>query len=157
MNYRTVYFDANSNMEQLRTLQAGDDLSLQVVEETSAQQPFGTGKKLVREIWVVRENEKLAGFGGLGQRPDPSTERGIVTNSGGVTGAPVGAVLPGEIHEGAIQTSVGEFTGQAPCWNCEPQPGWGYNTVTPEEKKANKSDYGTDVAKPNLMKGYSGK
>ena len=157
MAYRTVYFDDQSNMEQLRQIQAGDDLSLQVVEETTAAQPFGTGRKMVREFWVVRENEKLAGFGGLGQRPDPSTERGIVTNSGGVTGAPVGAVLPGEIAEGAVQTTVGNYTGQAPCWNCEPQPGWGYNTVAPEEKKQNKSDYGTDAAKPNVLKGYSGK
>lgn len=157
MAYRTMYFDDKTNMEQLKSVQAGDDISVQVMEETTAQQPFGTGRKMVREIWVVRGNEKLAGFGGLGQRPNPATERGIVTNSGGVTGGAVGAVLPGEVKEGVVQTSIGEFTGAAPCWNCEPQPGWGYNTVAPETKLQNKSDYGADPAKPNLVKGYSGK
>lgn len=157
MAYRTVYFDDRTNMDQIRTIETGDDLSLQVYEETTAGQPFGTGKKIVREVTVIRGNEKLAGFGGLGQRPNPSTERGIVTNSGGVTGAAVGAVLPGAADGGSISTTVGEFTGAAPCWNCEPQPGWGYNTVAPETKLQNKSDYGADPAKPNLLKGYAGK
>ena len=94
MNYRTVYFDDKTNMDQVRA-PAGDDIILQVFEETTQQQPFGTGRKLVREISVMRGNEKLAGFGGLGQRPNPMTERGIVTNSGGVTGGISGGVLPG--------------------------------------------------------------
>lgn len=157
MNSLTIYFDEKTNMDQMRTLNAGDDLAVQVFEETTASQPFGTGRKLVREVTVLRGNEKLAGFGGLGQRPNPTTERGIVTNSGGVTGGAVGAILPGEVKDGVVTTSVGEFTGAAPCWNCEPQPGWGYNTVAPETKIQNKSDYGTDNAKPNLLKGYSGK
>ncbi|HWC51100.1 MAG TPA: hypothetical protein VG453_05410 [Nitrospira sp.] len=152
MNYRTVYLDDKSNMDQIRTLEAGDDIILQVFEETTAAHPFGTGRKLVREISVLRGNEKLAGFGGLGQRPNPMTERGIVTNSGGITGAPSGAVLPGTAT-GPVTTGIAEFTGAAPCWNCEPQPGWGYQTVAPETKVQNKSDYGTDVAKPNLIKG----
>ena len=100
----------------------------------------------------MRANEKLAGFGGLGQRPNPMTERGIETNSGGVTGGPVGGVLPGTAT-GVVTTGISEFTGAAPCWNCEPQPGWGYQTVAPETKMQNKSDYGSDVAKPNLVKG----
>ncbi len=157
MNSLTVYFDDKTNMDQIRTLNAGDDLSLQVFEETSAHQPFGTGKKIVREVWTVRGNEKLAGFGGLGQRPNPATERGIVTNSFTPTGGPIGGILPGTADGGSISTSVGEFTGAAPCWNCEPQPGWGYNTVAPETKVQNKSDYGADMAKPNLLKGYQGK
>ena len=53
------------------------------------------GRKLVREVYLFRGNEKLAGFGGLGQRPNPETERGIETNSGSGTGAIVGSVLPG--------------------------------------------------------------
>lgn len=146
MSSLTAYFDEKTNMEQIKALNAGDDLSLQVVEATTANQQFGTGKKLVREVLVLRGNEKLAGFGGLGQRPNPMTERGIETNSGSGTGGIVGSVLPGTITSGVVTTSIGEFTGTAPCWNCEPQPGWGYGTT-------NKSDYGTDTNKPNLVKG----
>jgi hypothetical protein len=152
MNYRTVYFDDKTNMDQIRSLDAGDDVTIQVFEETSASQPFGTGRKLVREISVLRGNEKLAGFGGLGQRPNPMTERGIITNSGGITGGITGGVLPGTAT-GVVTTGISEFTGAAPCWNSEPQPGWGYQTVAPETKVQNKSDYGSDVAKPNLVKG----
>ncbi len=152
MVYRTVYLDDRTNMDQMRTIETGDDVMIMAIEETSTSQPYGTGRKLVREITVLRGNEKLAGFGGLGQRPNPMTERGINTNSGSVSGGPVGGVLPGTAT-GVVTTGVGEFTGAAPCWNCEPQPGWGYNTVAPETKMPNKSDYGSDVAKPNLIKG----
>ena len=147
MNSLVVYLDDKSNMDQIRTLNAGDDLSLQVVEATTNQQQFGTGKKLVREVVVIRGNEKLAGFGGLGQRPNPRTERGIETNSGSTTGGIGGSVLPGKIDSG-ITSPVGEYTGAAPCWQCEPQPGWG-NAV------GNQSDYGTDYTKPNLVKGLN--
>jgi hypothetical protein len=153
MNYRTVYFDDRTNMDQIRVIETGDDVTIQAIEETTASQPYGTGRKIVREITVLRGNEKLAGFGGLGQRPNPMTERGIETNSGGITGGVAGGVLPGTATGGSIQTTIGEFTGSAPCWNCEPQPGWGYQTVAPETKIQNKSDYGSDVAKPNLVKG----
>jgi hypothetical protein len=152
MSSMTVYLDDKTNMDQIRTLNAGDDLTLQVVEAVTSHQQFGTGRKLVREVTVLRGNEKLAGFGGLGQRPNPDSERAIQTNSGGVTGGPVGGVLPGTAT-GVVTTGISEFTGAAPCWNCEPQPGWGYQTVAPETKVQNKSDYGTDVAKPNLVKG----
>jgi hypothetical protein len=147
MNYLTIYFDDMTNFDQIRTLESGDDVTIQAIEETSVSQPFGTGRKLVREITVIRGNEKLAGFGGLGQRPNPLTERGINTNSGGITGGIGGSVLPGKIDSG-ITSSVGEYTGAAPCWQCEPQPGWG-NAV------GNKSDYGTDYNKPNLVKGLN--
>jgi hypothetical protein len=146
MNYRTVYFDDRTNMDQIRVIEAGDDVTIQAIEETSGAQPFGTGRKIVREVTVLRGNEKLAGFGGLGQRPNPMTERGIETNSGGITGGVPGGVLPGSVTSGHVTTTVGEFTGAAPCWNCEPQPGWGYGDK-------NKSDYGTDYTKPNLVKG----
>jgi hypothetical protein len=147
MNYRTVYFDDKTNFDQIRILESGDDVTIQAFEETSASQPFGTGRKIVREITVMRGNERLAGFGGLGQRPNPATERGINTNSGSTTGGIGGSVLPGQIDSG-ITSPVGEYTGAAPCWQCEPQPGWG-NAV------GNKSDYGTDYTKPNLVKGLN--
>ena len=72
MYYRTVYFDDKTNMIKFVFLKPGDDVTIQAIEETSAAQPFGTGRKLVREFTVMRGNEKLAGFGGLGQRPNPS-------------------------------------------------------------------------------------
>ena len=156
MSSLTLYFDGQTNMDQIRVLNAGDDLSVQVVEAANAkaeQGVYGTGRKLVREVYLFRGNEKLAGFGGLGQRPNPDTERGIVTNSGGGTGGIVGSVLPGAVTTGVVTTTVGEFTGAAPCWNCEPQPGWGYQTLAPETKMQNKSDYGADNQKPNLVKG----
>ena len=156
MNYRTVYFDDRTNMDQIRVLEAGDDVTVQAFEETSVGQPYGTGRKIVREITVLRGNEKLAGFGGLGQRPNPMTERAIETNSGSTTGGMAGSVLPGKVS-GTVDTTISEFTGAAPCWNCEPQPGWGYQTVAPETKiQTNKSDYGAaDYAKPNLVKGLN--
>ncbi|MEQ1655457.1 MAG: hypothetical protein ABL960_07135 [Nitrospira sp.] len=148
MNYRTVYFDSNTNMDQVRVLEAGDDVTVQAIEETSTAQPFGTGRKIVREITVLRGNEKLAGFGGLGQRPNPMTERAIETNSGGITGGVAGSVLPGKVT-GTIDTTISEFTGAAPCWNCEPQPGIGFSGQS-------KSDYGAaDYNKPNLVKGLN--
>ena len=97
---------------------------------------------------MLRGNEKLAGFGGLGQRPNPMTERAIETNSGGITGGVAGSVLPGEV-KGIVDSPIGEFTGAAPCWNCEPQPGIGFSGQS-------KSDYGAaDYTKPNLVKGLN--
>jgi hypothetical protein len=147
MNYRTVYFDDRTNMDQIRVIETGDDVTIQAIEETTAAQPYGTGKKIVREVTVLRGNEKLAGFGGLGQRPNPMTERGIETNSSSMTGGIAGGVIPGKIDSG-ITSPVGEYTGAAPCWQCEPQPGWGNNVGT-------KSDYGTDYTKANLVKGLN--
>ncbi|MBK9306334.1 MAG: hypothetical protein IPM58_04415 [Nitrospira sp.] len=154
MSSKTVYFDDKTNMDQLKVLNNGDDISLQVVEATSSNQEYGTGRKVLREVYLLRGNERLAGFGGLGQRPNPSTERAIETSSGSMTGGVAGSVLPGKIT-GIVDTTIGEFTGSAPCWNCEPQPGWGYKTVTPETKVPNTSDYGTDPSKPNLVKGFN--
>lgn len=156
MNSLIVFFDDKTNMDQIKTINSGDDVTLQVVEATSSTQQFGVGRKIVREITVLRGNEKLAGFGGLGQRPNPSTERAIETNSGSTTGGVAGSVLPGKVT-GTVDTTISEFTGAAPCWNCEPQPGWGYQTVAPETKiQTNKSDYGAaDYSKPNLVKGLN--
>jgi hypothetical protein len=140
-----AYFDELTNMEQIKMLSNGDDVYVQVVEETTSAQPYGTGRKLVREITILRGNEKLAGFGGLGQRPDPATERGIVTQNASTHGGEVGKILPGAIDKAlGFTSSVGEVTGAAPCWNCDPQPGWGYGTST-------KSDYGSSE-KPQFSK-----
>lgn len=141
----TLYLTDRSNMQAIRELNVGDEITAQVMEETTTNQPYGTGKKLVVEVYVTNVVATRKGFGGLGQRPDPANDRAIVTEGGGVTGGVVGAVLPGKIA-GTIDTTIGEFTGSAPCWNCEPQPGWGYQSQ-------GKSDYGTDAAKPNLVKG----
>ncbi|MGE3979481.1 MAG: hypothetical protein AB7F94_18140, partial [Nitrospira sp.] len=154
MSSLTVYFDDRTSLDQIKMLNSGDDISLQVVEAVSRNYPYGSGQKIVREVYLLRGNEKLAGFGGLGQRPNPSTERAIVTTSSTTTGGVAGSVLPGKIT-GTVDTTIGEFTGAAPCWNCEPQPGWGYQTVAPETKMPNKSDYGSDASKPNLIKGFN--
>ncbi len=138
-----LYIDDQTNMEQLKVLKTGDDVTVQAVEQTTKDQPYGTGKKSVRQITVIRGNEKNAGFGGLGQRPDPTTERGIVTENNSTHGGIVGQVLPGEIQSGIV-SSIGEVTGAAPCWNCEPQPGWGFGDK-------NRSDYG-NPDKPNFIK-----
>jgi len=137
------YFDDKTNFDNIKMVQTGDDVMATAVEVTSEKQPFGTGRKMIRDITVIRGNEKLAGFGGLGQRPDPRTERGIVTESGSNHGGVIGQILPGEIQSG-ITSPVGEMTGAAPCWQCEPQPGWGFGTE-------NRSDYGKGE-KPNLVK-----
>jgi hypothetical protein len=144
----TLVIDEHSNLQSLKEINVGDDVSIQVREQTTPEQPFGTGKKLVLEAYVIHVADTRQGFGGLGQRPDPENERSIATNRGGITGGIAGSVLPGEIKSG-ITSSIGEFTGSAPCWQCEPQPGWG-NAAT-----GTKSDYGTDLTKPNLVKGMN--
>jgi hypothetical protein len=142
----TLHLGPHSNMEHIKNLNPGDEVYVEVREETTAAQPFGTGRKMVLEATVYRGASTLAGFGGLGQRPNPMTERGIETNSGSSHGGVVGQVLPGEVKGGSVHTTIGDFTGAAPCWNCAPQPGWGDNG------QANTSDYGTDTSKPNLVK-----
>jgi hypothetical protein len=144
MSELRVSIDDNTNMESLKSIQTGDDVAMQVVEETSAKQPYGTGRKLLREISLLRGNEKLAGFGGLGQRPDPRTERGIITDNASISAWTLGEVMPGGVKSG-IHSDIGEMTGAAPCWQCEPQPGWGY---APKELK---SDYGSSQ-QPELSK-----
>lgn len=141
-----LHLNERSNMQEITRINVGDDVTFQVVEETTEKQPYGTGKKFVVDAYVVNVVATKQGFGGLGQRPDPNGERAINTNRGGYTGGVAGGVLPGTVTEGSVTTTVGQFTGAAPCWNCEPQPGWGYGDK-------NKSDYGTDISNPNLVKG----
>ena len=142
----TLYLSDRSNMQAIRELNVGDDVMVQVTEETSTNQPYGVGRKIVQEVSVLNVVATQKGFGGLGQRPDPFNDSALAAEGGGITGGIAGGVVPGKIT-GTIDTTIGEFTGSAPCWNCEPQPGWGFG-----EKQA-KSDYGTDMAKPNLVKG----
>ncbi len=143
----TLHLTDRSNMQAIKNLNIGDDITIQVMEETTAHQPYGTGRKFVIETYVTHVDATKQGFGGLGQRPDPESERAIATNRGGITGGIAGSVLPGKIDSG-ITSPIGEYTGAAPCWQCEPQPGWG-NAV------GNKSDYGADYNKPNLVKGQN--
>ncbi|NOS83089.1 MAG: hypothetical protein HOP32_16060 [Nitrospira sp.] len=143
-----LVIDEHSNLQSLKEINVGDDVSIQVREQTTPDHPFGTGQKLVLEAYVIHVADTRQGFGGLGQRPDPQNERSIDTNRGGITGGIAGSVLPGKIDSG-ITSTIGEFTGSAPCWQCEPQPGWG-NAAT-----GTKSDYGTDMSKPNLVKGLN--
>lgn len=142
----TLNLTDRSNMQAIKTLNVGDDVTVQVREETSIDQPYGTGRKTVIEAFVTHVDATKQGFGGLGQRPDPENERAIGTSRGGITGGIAGSVLPGKIETG-ITSTIGEFTGSAPCWQCEPQPGWGNAAAS------TKTDYGTDYAKPNLNKG----
>jgi len=141
MSSLTLYLDDNSNVAQLGVLQAGDDVSVQVREEISDRHPYGTGRKLVKNVTVLRGSEKLAGFGGLGQRPDPKTERGIVTENFSSHGGVVGQVIPGEVTSGIV-SPIGEVTGAAPCWQCEPQPGYGFGTTS-------RSDWGSSESPSN--------
>lgn len=141
----TLYLTDRSNMQAIRELNVGDEVTAQVMEETSPDQPFGVGKKVVLEVSVTNVVATRKGFGGLGQRPDPLNDRALAVTGGGITGGVAGGVVPGKVG-GTVDTTIGEYTGSAPCWNCEPQPGWGY-------QKQNKSDYGADLTKPNLVKG----
>jgi len=144
----TLYLTDRSNIQAIKNLNVGDDVTIQVMEETTAHQPYGTGKKFVIETSVTHVDATKQGFGGLGQRPDPESERAIATSRGGITGGIAGSVLPGKIDSG-ITSTIGEFTGSAPCWQCEPQPGWSNGA------SSTKSDYGTDYNKPNLVKGQN--
>src|SRR2546426_10193494 len=113
MSSLTLFIDADTNMEQLRSIGSGDDVIIMAREEVTDRQPYGTGRKLVRDVTVLRGNEKLAGFGGLGQRPDPTTERGINTANDSSHGGVGGQVITGEGTSG-ISSDIGEMTGAAP-------------------------------------------
>lgn len=138
----TLYLTDRSNLEMIKNLNVGDEVTIQAREETNEMHPYGTGRKEVLDVTVTREEETQVGFGGLGQRPDPTTERAINTENFSYHGAPLGEVMPGTVHSGG--SSVGEVTGSAPCWNCAPQPGWGDNGAA-------RTDYGT-VENPSFSK-----
>ena len=128
-------------------IESGDDVAIQAIEETSGSQPFGTGRKLVREVIVIRGNEKFAGFGGLGQRPDPGTERGIITN---VVPVPV-ALAALCFQERSIPASPARWVNiRVPLL-----AGSVNHSQDGAMRVGNKSDYGTDYTKPNLVKGLN--
>ena len=145
LNLQTLYFDDDTNMENVGALNAGDFVAVAVEDETTRAQPFGTGRKMVRTVYVIDGSQVLGGAdnddfgGGLGQRPNPMKYRGIRTNTAGYTGVPEGGLQEGTVTTG-ITSSVGQITGAAPCWNCAPQP----DTVNSRTSKTIATDYGDD-------------
>ena len=157
LNLQTLYFDDQTNMENVKNVGKGDYVSIQAVQETSAAHKFSTGRKMVREVYVMQgQGSQLLGGennpdfgGGLGQRPDPTNFRGIATPTAGYTGVPEGGIQMGAINTG-IGSSIGKITGAAPCWQCAPQPETINNFHSPE-KKQGPTDYGDD--RKNFNKG----
>ena len=152
LNLQTLYFDADTNRENLKMVGKGDYVAIQAVQETDATHKFSTGRKMVREVYVLEGSQLLGGEdnpdfgGGLGQRPDMTNYRGIATPTAGYTGVPEGGIQMGSVTTG-ISTSVGKITGAAPCWQCAPQP----DTVNERTNKTIATDYGSD--RKNYNKG----
>ena len=152
LNIRTLYFDDKTNLENLKAINKGDYVSIQSVQETNESHKFSTGRSLVRSVYVLEGTQVLGGSdntdfgGGLGQRPDPTRYRGIVTPTAGYTGVPEGGIQEGDVQTGII-SSIGATTGAAPCWQCAPQP----DTVNKRVDTTIATDYGSDRA--NFNKG----
>ena len=152
LNMKELWFDGDTNMQNLKAVNKGDYVSVQAENETTDKQQFGTGKKMVRTVYVLEGNQLLGGAdnedfgGGLGQRPNPYKYRGINTRTAGYTGVPEGSVQPGAVETG-ITSDIGVVTGAAPCWQCAPQP----DTVNERTDKTIATDYGDDRA--NFNKG----
>ena len=152
LNVQTLYFDSKTNKENLKAVGAHDYVAVAIADETTEAQPFGTGRKMVRTVYVLEGNQLLGGEdnpdfgGGLGQRPDPTNYRGISTPTAGYTGVPEGGIQEGAVNSG-ITSSLGVVTGAAPCWQCAPQP----DTVNKRTNKTIATDYGSDRA--NFNKG----
>ena len=145
-NMMTLYFDDKTNKENLKAVNAGDYVAVAVEDETTEAQKFGTGRKMVRTVYVLEGNQLLGGAdnpdfgGGLGQKPDPTNFRGISTPTAGYTGVPDGGLQEGVVS-GGITSNIGVMTGAAPCWQCAPQP----DTVNDfhTSKKQGPTDYGS--------------
>ncbi len=152
LNIMTLYINDETNLASLKSLNKGDQIAVSVREETTKDQPFGTGNKLVKEVYVVKGSQLLGGAdnpgfgGGLGQRPDPLNAASIPALGGSYTGVPAGSVQPGAVDTG-ITSEVGVVTGAAPCWQCAPQP----DTVNARTDKTLGTDYGDD--RKNFNKG----
>ncbi len=152
LNMKELWLSDVTNMQSVRAVNKGDYVSIQAVNETTDDQKFGTGRKIVREVYVLEGNQLLGGAdnpdfgGGFGQRPDPKNYRGISTNTAGYTGVPAGGIQQGSVNSG-ITTNVGTITGAAPCWQCAPQP----DTVNERTRKTIATDYGDD--RKNFNKG----
>ncbi len=143
LNLQTLWFDQDTNMENLKAISKGDYVSVQAVQETTDAQKFSTGRKMVRAVYVLDGSQLLGGSdnqdfgGGLGQRPYPYKYRGINTRTAGYTGVPEGGVQHGALSSGIV-SDVGVVTGAAPCWQCAPQP----DTVNERTDKTIATDYG---------------
>ncbi|UCH90712.1 MAG: hypothetical protein JSU60_06275 [Nitrospirota bacterium] len=152
LNMKELWFDSKTNMQNLKAVHKGDYVSIQAVNETTESQQFGTGKKMVRTVYILDKSQLLGGAdnedfgGGLGQRPNPYKYRGIHTRTAGYTGVPEGGIQQGAVTSG-ITSTVGQTTGAAPCWQCAPQP----DTVNERTDKTIATDYGDDRA--NFNKG----
>ena len=152
LNMKELWFDGKTNMQNLKAVGKGDYVSIQAVNETNENQQFGTGKKMVRTVYVLDSSQLLGGAdnedfgGGLGQRPNPYKYRGINTRTAGYTGVPEGGIQEGNVMSG-ITSTVGSTTGAAPCWQCAPQP----DTVNERTDKTIATDYGDNRA--NFNKG----
>jgi hypothetical protein len=149
LNMKELWFDDETNRENLKSIGKGDYVSIQAVDETTKSQKFGTGRKMVRTVYVLEGSQLLGGEdnpnfgGGFGQRPDPTNYRGIVTATAGYTGVPEGGLQEGNVS-GGITSSLGSVTGAAPCWQCAPQP----ETINDfhSTKKQGPTDYGSNRA-----------
>ncbi len=143
LNLKELWFDAETNMENLKAVNKGDYVAVSAKDETTASQKFSTGRKMVRAVYVLEGSQVLGGAdnpnfgGGLGQRPDPTNYRGIATPTAGYTGVPEGGLQEGVV-QGGITSSLGVVTGAAPCWQCAPQP----DTVNKRVDKTIATDYG---------------
>ncbi len=152
LNLKELWFDDQTNMENLKAVNKGDYVSIQARDETTPQQKFSTGRKLVRAVYVLEGAQVLGGAnnadfgGGLGQRPDPTNYRGISTPTAGYTGVPEGGIQEGAV-KGGITSDLGVMTGAAPCWQCAPQP----DTVNKRTDKTIATDYGS--GRDNFKKG----
>ncbi|MDR4460618.1 MAG: hypothetical protein MRJ67_08890 [Nitrospirales bacterium] len=152
LNLKELYFDNKTNMANLKAIGKGDYVTIQAHNETTEDQKFGTGRKLVRDVYVLSGSQLLGGAdnpdfgGGFGQKPDPYGQRGLTVKSGSYTGIPDGSVQPGQVKSG-ITSEVGMMTGAAPCWQCAPQP----TTVNERTDKTVATDYGDD--RKNFNKG----
>ena len=152
LNMMTLYFDKHTNFENLKAIGKGDYVTIQAANETTESQQFGTGRKMVRHVYVLKGSQLLGGAnnpdfgGGFGQKPDPYASRGLNIKTAGYTGIPEGSVQPGEVKSG-ITSEVGVMTGAAPCWQCAPQP----STVEGRTDKTIATDYGDD--RKNFNKG----
>ena len=154
LNVQTLYFDSKTNMQNVKAVNAGDYVAVAAADETTEAQPFGTGRKMVRTIYVLDGTQVLGGAdnpnfgGGFGQRPDPTNFRGIATATAGYSGVPVGGLQEGNVS-GGIQSSIGRITGAAPCWQCATKPSTVNDFHT--TKKQGPTDYGSNRA--NFTKG----
>ncbi len=152
LNVQTLYFDSKTNMENLKAVNAHDYVAVAIADETTKAQQFGTGRKMVRTVYVLEGSQVLGGednpnfAGGFGQGTDMTNFRGISTPTAGMTGVPVGGIQQGDVMTGII-SSVGATTGAAPCWQCAPQP----DTVNERTDKTIATDYGAD--RNNMNKG----